>query len=59
MKNLFYALTVILFVSSCSQVSPSGEITTKDVQIQEFENLDLKGKFKVFYVKNPKNAVSV
>ena len=59
MKNLFYALTVILFVSSCSQVSPSGEITTKDVQILEFENLDLKGKFKVFYVQNPKNAVSV
>ena len=48
-----------MVISSCTKVSPSGEITTKDVQVQEFENLDLKGKFKVFYVQNPKNSVSV
>ena len=59
MRNFLYSFTFLLVISSCTKVSPSGEITTKDVQVQEFENLDLKGKFKVFYVQNPKNSVSV
>lgn len=58
MKKLLYIFLVIGLVS-CSKVKPKGEITTKDVNIQDFNKLDVSGKFKIFYVQNPKNMVSV
>ncbi len=58
MKNLLYIFLVVT-LASCSKVKPKGEIATKDISIQDFNKLDLNGKFKVFYVQNPKNMVSV
>lgn len=58
MKNLFY-LILILTAVSCSKVAPKGEIQSKDVELAEFSKLDLKGKFRVFYVQSPHNFVNV
>ena len=58
MKNLFYVVLVFGAVS-CGKVKPKGDIATKDVNVPEYTKVDLNGKFKVFYVNNPKNFVSV
>ncbi|QCX52458.1 GIN domain-containing protein [Elizabethkingia sp. JS20170427COW] len=58
MKKIGYAF-LILGLISCGKVKPSGDIDVKDVNIQEYKDLNLKGKFKIFYVNNPKNFVSV
>lgn len=44
---------------SCGKISPKGEIQSKDVELAEFSKVDLKGKFRVFYVQNPHNFVNV
>lgn len=44
---------------SCGKVSPKGDIQSKDVELAEFSKLDLKGKFRVFYVQSPHNFVNV
>lgn len=58
MKNLFY-LILIFTVVSCGKVKPKGEIQSKDVELAEFSKLNLKGKFRVFYVQSPHNFVNV
>ena len=58
MKYLFSAI-IFLTIFSCGKVKPKGEIQSKDTELKEFVNLDLKGKFRVFYVRNPKNFVNV
>jgi len=58
MKNLFY-LFLIFTAISCGKVKPKGEIKSKDVELAEFSKLNLKGKFRVFYVQSPHNFVNV
>lgn len=58
MKNTFYAL-LLLAVVSCGKVSPKGNIERKDVDVSEFVNLDLEGKFRVFYARGTKNFVEI
>jgi hypothetical protein len=58
MKNTFYAL-LLLAVVSCGKVSPKGNIERKDVDVSEFVNLDLEGKFRVFYARGAKNFVEI
>lgn len=58
MKNLFY-LILIFTAISCGKVKPKGEIQSKDVELAEFSKLDLKGKFRVFYIQSPHNFVNV
>jgi len=58
MKNLlilFIAFTVI----SCGKISPKGNIESKDVPLEEFVNLNLKGKFRLFYIKSDSSFVNV
>lgn len=55
----YFCLVLLISVISCSKVSPQGEIQVQEVKITDFEELDLKGNFKVFYVKSPKNLVSI
>ncbi len=58
LKNLVYiSIPILLF--SCGKVTPKGNIENKEVQLEEFTSLDLKGKFRVFYVNSPKNFVTV
>ncbi|MET3535352.1 GIN domain-containing protein [Chryseobacterium limigenitum] len=58
MKNIFYAVAVFALVS-CGKISPKGKIETKDVDVPEFVNLDLDGKFRVFYARGTKNFVEI
>ncbi|MCQ4034734.1 GIN domain-containing protein [Kaistella montana] len=58
MKNLFF-LIFILSVISCGKISPKGNIESKDIPVEEFVNLNLKGKFRLFYIHSDKNFVNV
>ena len=58
MKNLlilFIAFTVIC----CGKISPKGNIESKDIPLEEFVNLNLKGKFRLFYIKSDSSFVNV
>lgn len=57
-KNILYAF-ILLSIISCGKVSPKGNIERKDVEVPEFVNLDLEGKFRVFYAKGTKNFVEI
>lgn len=58
MKNILYTLAIFSVVS-CGKVSPKGNIEKKDVEVSEFVNLDMEGKFRVFYARGPKNFVEI
>ena len=58
MKNILYAF-ILLSIISCGKVSPKGNIERKDMEVPEFVNLDLEGKFRVFYAKGTKNFVEI
>lgn len=58
MKNLFYLILIFTAVS-CGKVTPKGEIQSKDVELAEFSKLNLKGKFRVFYIQSSHNFVNV
>ena len=62
MKNitrLFLYLNLCLTLLACSKISPKGEIEVKDVTVENFTKLNLKGDFKVFFAKGHQNLVSV
>lgn len=58
MKNTLYTL-LLLAVVSCGKISPKGNLEKKEIDVEEFVNLDLEGKFRVFYARGPKNFVEV
>ncbi|MCX8532461.1 GIN domain-containing protein [Chryseobacterium luquanense] len=58
MKNTVYTL-LLLAVVSCGKISPKGNLEKKEIDVEEFVNLDLEGKFRVFYARGPKNFVEV
>ncbi|MBK1896810.1 GIN domain-containing protein [Chryseobacterium paridis] len=58
MKNILYTF-VLMMIVSCGKISPKGNIERKDVDVSEFVNLDLEGKFRVFYARGPKNFVEI
>ncbi|MFY1046283.1 GIN domain-containing protein [Chryseobacterium sp. GP-SGM7] len=58
MKNTVYTL-LLLAVVSCGKISPKGNLEKKEIDVEEFVNLDLDGKFRIFYAKGPKNFVEV
>lgn len=58
MKKILYTWAVVSVVS-CGKVSPKGNIEKKDVEVSEFVNLDMEGKFRVFYARGPKNFVEI
>lgn len=58
MKGIVY-IFLVLSVISCGKVSPKGNIERKDVEVPEFVNLDLEGKFRVFYARGTKNFVEI
>lgn len=58
MKNLLY-LSLLIFVLSCGKVVPKGNIENKDIQVEDFNNLNLQGKFKVFLVNSAKSFVNI
>ncbi|MCT2564309.1 DUF2807 domain-containing protein [Chryseobacterium herbae] len=58
MKKIWYTSLLVAAVS-CGKVSPKGTIERKDVDVSEFVNLDLEGKFRVFYARGDKNFVEI
>jgi hypothetical protein len=58
MKNILYTFMLVAVVS-CGKVSPKGNIERKDLEVPEFVNLDLEGKFRVFYARGTKNFVEI
>lgn len=50
---------VFLTVLSCGKISPKGNLEKKEIDVEEFVNLDLEGKFRVFYARGPKNFVEI
>ena len=62
MKRIYQfslAASFALLVMSCGNVEPKGEIQSKDIELSEFNKLDLNGKFRIFYVQNAHNFVNV
>ena len=59
MKNKLFLLFSFLMITSCGKISPSGNIESKDQKLEEFTSIDLKGKFRVFFIKSPQNFVNV
>lgn len=49
----------LLTIFSCGKISPKGNLEKKEIDVEEFTNLDLEGKFRVFYARGPKNFVEV
>ncbi len=58
MKKLLFTIILITAVS-CGEISPKGNLDKKEVNVEEFVNLDLDGKFRVFYARGPKNFVEI
>ena len=58
MKKILF-LFIIFSLSSCSKVKPEGAIETHEIKIADFNQLNLKGKFRVFYIHAKKNFVIV
>ena len=56
-KIIYFVLMLSFF--SCGKIQPKGEITLKEEKLPEFVNLDLRGNFRVFYVKSPENFITV
>lgn len=58
MKNLFF-LIILFSVISCGKISPKGKIENKDINVEDFTNLNLQGKFRAFYIKSDSSFVNV
>ncbi|MNU13313.1 hypothetical protein D3C71_13510 [compost metagenome] len=58
MKKIVPLLSIVAIVS-CGKISPKGNLEKKEIDVEEFVNLDLEGKFRVFYARGPKNFVEV
>lgn len=60
MKNpLILLLCLSFLLLSCGKIAPKGNIESKDLPMEEFINLNLNGKFRVFYVRSDKNFVNI
>ena len=58
MKNLFILL-LAFSIMSCGEISPKGKIENKNIPLEEFVNLNLEGKFRLFYIKSDSSFVNV
>ena len=58
MKNLLILLFAFSVIS-CGEISPKGNIESKDIPLEEFVNLNLEGKFRLFYIKSDSSFVNV
>lgn len=58
MKKVLFAISLVSLIA-CGKISPKGNIENKDVDVEEFVNLDLEGKFRIFYARSNKNYVAI
>lgn len=53
------AVSVLGIVLSCGKIEPKGDIVSKDYPVEAFQNVQLSGKYKVFFVSSGQNFVSI
>lgn len=58
MKKLFL-LSLIFVATACGKIRPKGDIISKDIIIESFSKVDLKGKYRILYIPSDKNFVNV
>lgn len=58
MKYLLLILSFSVIVS-CSKVKPEGAIETHETKIADFNQIDLKGKFRTFFIHSEKNFIAI
>ena len=58
-KIIFVSLFFMLNMISCGKIKPAGNIESRDEKVEEFVNIDLKGKFRIFFIKSEDNFVNV
>ena len=51
----------ILFVTtiSCGKISPEGNIDIQEKKVEDFNNINVEGKFRVFLVNSPNSRVEI
>lgn len=59
MKKFFLYIFLLGMIFSCSRLSPKGEVTLKTIHINDFTQIDGKGKFRVFLVNSPQQRIEV
>lgn len=57
--NCFYLCFIVFLLVSCGKVKPEGDIQLKQEKVSEFNSIDLKGKFRAFYVHSDSSFVEV
>lgn len=57
--KIFLYINLFIYIVSCGKISPKGNLEKKEINVEEFVNLDLNGKFRVFYARGPKNFVEI
>ncbi|WP_027376267.1 GIN domain-containing protein [Kaistella palustris] len=58
MKHLL-SIFILLTLFSCGKISPKGTIESRDVKVADFVNLDLKGNFRIFYIKGDSSFINI
>lgn len=58
MKNLIYII-LIFSLFSCGKIAPKGDIVSNDIKVEDFVTLNLRGKFRAFYIKSDSSYVNV
>lgn len=58
MKNILY-IGFLLILFSCGKLKPTGEISLKEVPVSDFQTIEGKGKFRMFWVNSSADRVDV
>lgn len=58
-NNVLIGFLLILSFLSCGKIKPKGEIVSTDISVEDFNKIELSGKFRVFYVQGSKTFVNV
>ncbi|MBB4805572.1 hypothetical protein HNP38_000844 [Chryseobacterium defluvii] len=59
MKKYISLLFILILVVSCGKIAPKGTIESKEIPVENFKNIFLKGKFRTFLVRGNKSMVNV
>ena len=58
-SNIAFVVLGLFLLNSCGKIQPKGDIKTQSFPVKDFSQVQLEGKFRVFYVKADSNAVEV
>lgn len=58
-SNIAFVALGLFLLNSCGKIQPKGDIKTQSFPVKDFSQVQLEGKFRVFYVKADSNTVEV